>query len=157
MDYESDSPNPYTCNPTQLAALAIHPRTLDIVEDSYFNSLIRPEDIDSETYYRDHEDTIKWHANNQKVSAESVYQSWRDAPKEKIVFQNFCDYLNKYHNNRGKSRTIWSAPIVMGYNIMEFDWVILNRWCQKYNKLFKGKQGLFYNRDKIDLINYSWM
>ena len=40
LDFECDGVNPFTCNPTQLAAIAIHPRTLEIIPDSEFNSFL---------------------------------------------------------------------------------------------------------------------
>ena len=51
FDFETDSPDPHTCQPVELAAIMIDPRKLKIIEKSDFSSMMRPADIDDETYY----------------------------------------------------------------------------------------------------------
>lgn len=156
LDFESDSSDPKTCNPTQLAALAIHPRTLEIIPDSEFNSLICPPTIDDENYESIHKDTIEFHAKNQHITAAEVVSSWRQAPKEKVVWENFMEYLNKYHTSQDR-KNMFTAPLIMGYNILGFDFPIIQRLCEKYGNVDKtGRQNIFYNRDKIDLMLYSF-
>jgi DNA polymerase III epsilon subunit-like protein len=158
VDYESDSPNPLTCSPTQLSAIAIDPRTLQIIPDSTFNSLIRPVDIDCEDYCEAHKSTLEFHGKVMAKSVEEVYQTWLAAPAQKTVWEDFLTYLNKYHNNRSKARTVFSAPIIAGYNILGFDLIIMQRLCEKYHNVDKqGRQTIFYNRDKIDVMNYVFL
>lgn len=152
LDFETDGKDPSICNPVQLACLAIHPRTLEIIPNSEFNSAMRPEDIDEPDYFTKHQDTIEWHAKNQNKTAEEVFTEWKNAPAQKNVWESFLLYLNQYHTDQ-KKRTAWTAPIIAGYNILEFDWLIIQRLCKQYNNLTKdGKPSIFFNRDKLDLI-----
>ena len=156
LDFETDSANPSTCNPTQLAAIAIHPRTLETIADSEFNSMIYPPDIDDVEYEKIHKSTIDFHAKHQKVTAEEIVQSWRQAPKQKVVWENFIEYLSKYHTTQDR-KNMFTAPLIMGYNILGFDFPIIQRLCEKYGNVDKtGRQNIFYNRDKIDLMLYCF-
>ena len=42
FDFETGGANPHTCQPTQIAAVAIHARKLEIQPGGTFNSEIRP-------------------------------------------------------------------------------------------------------------------
>jgi len=154
VDLETDSVDPYSCNPTQLACLMIHPRKLEIIPGSEFNSLIRPLDIDHDDYMDKHKSTIEFHAKNQKATAEQVVSTWKDAPSQKTVWDKFVAYLYKYHTTQSR-KSVYTAPIICGYNILNFDCIILDRMCKTYNNIDKkGKSTIFYYRDKIDVMNY---
>jgi hypothetical protein len=157
LDFESDGSNPNTCDPVQLSTLMIHPRTLAIVEGSEFNTFIKPEGFDLPDYFEAHKDTIEWHARTRKCTVGEILELWKNAPSQKIVWANFITYLEKYHNNKGKNKSMFSAPIIMGYNIIKFDCVIIERLSQKYKNIdSRGQSNIFYPRDRVDLINYSW-
>ena len=53
FDWETDSPDPTTCNPVELAAIPIDPRTLDIKVDKAFNATIKPPGITKEENFTD--------------------------------------------------------------------------------------------------------
>ena len=42
FDFETGSADPRTCQPTQIAAVAIHARKLELQPGGFFNSEIRP-------------------------------------------------------------------------------------------------------------------
>ena len=42
FDFETGGRNPYSCQPTQIAAVAIHARKLELQPGGTFNSEIRP-------------------------------------------------------------------------------------------------------------------
>ena len=44
FDWETDGKDPYSCNPVELAAVPVDPRTLDIKEDRAFKAVIKPDD-----------------------------------------------------------------------------------------------------------------
>jgi len=156
LDFETDGVNPYVAEPTQLAALMIHPRTLKIIPGSEFNSMMRPADIDGETYTVDHKSTIDFHAKNQHSTAELVVASWKNAPNQKQVWQNFVEYLGRYHTTQTK-RGIYTAPLICGYNILGFDCHIIDRLSKQYDNIGKdGRTNLFFGRDKIDLMLYCF-
>jgi DNA polymerase III epsilon subunit-like protein len=152
LDFETDGKDPLTCNPVQLAALAINPRTLEIIPNSEFNSMMRPPDINKPDYFETHQENIEWHAKVQGKTSEEILETWKRAPEQKAVWTQFVDYLNQYHTDQRK-RTVWTAPIIAGYNILQFDFPIIQRLSEKYKNVTKdGKSTLFYNRDKLDLI-----
>ena len=154
MDYESDSVDPYTCQPTQLACLMVEPRTLEIIPGSEFNSLMRPADIDNDNYLQEHKNTIEFHAKNQHSTAEEVVATWKEAPSQKVVWQKFVNYLLQYHTTQSR-KSVWTAPIVAGMNIINFDCIINDRLAKLYGNVDKqGRSTLFYARDRLDLMLY---
>jgi len=151
FDFETTGTNPQECEPVQVAAVVIDPRNLKFMEDSSFNSMMRPpalDDMEIEEYMESDADllsTIKWHAKNQNKTPEEVAQSWKDAPSQKEVWDCFIKYVDKY-NWKGKP---WFAPIPAGMNIRGFDLVIYKR----LNELYHIKMGPFWPRDKIDVMD----
>ena len=78
FDWETDSPNPNTCNPVELAAVPVNPRTLEIKTDQSFRATIRPDDIDSEEYFtKERQGTIAWHAKQRGVKTEEIIADWK--------------------------------------------------------------------------------
>lgn len=159
-DFETDSANPRTCNPVQLGAIIINPRTLTVETDSEFNSGICPEDLlkDEKQYIQDHSDTIAWHSRVQNCTSEQIIEKWKSYPLEKDVYKNFKDYLLKYHT-RTKRQCKFSAPMKAGYNIIRFDNIIIERLCKKYGDVEKsGDMTLFHPRDQIDamMLVFNW-
>ena len=157
FDFESDSPNPFDCQPTQLACIMVHPYTLNIIEGSEFNSMMRPIDIDDETYYLEHQKTIEWHAKNQHKTGQQVFADWKAAPPQKQVWQTFTEYLEKYNSSQSR-KTIYSSPLMCGYNILGFDCIIIDRLAKLHGNIGKdGRNNLFFSRDKIDIMLYCFI
>ena len=144
FDFETDGKDPYTCSPVQLAAMALDPFNLEIVENSQFCSDMRPEReiIDDEgnkkivTPLQEEyltipgvADTLAWHCGIQKKSQEEVLNRWKTAPDQKTVWSLFSKYIYKYNTKR----TQWQAPYAAGMNIKNFDLIISNRLNEKYN------------------------
>lgn len=167
-DFETDSPKPETCEPVQIAALMLHPHTLNIVEDSEFVSYMRPEGIDDKNYLKKNYDTIKWHATNyhpdfyelksgdQDEAVMGILQKWKDAPNQKQVWSDFCTYLLKYNNNQAR-RSKFSAPIRAGANIRRFDNTIVDRMCTRFGTVTKdGEQKIFQPRDVVDIMELAF-
>ena len=46
FDWETDGKDPKNCNPVELAAVPIDPKTLEIRKDKGFQATIRPDGID---------------------------------------------------------------------------------------------------------------
>lgn len=157
FDFETDSPNPLTTNPVQLACVMVSPRTLEIIPNSEFSSNIRPPDIDEKDYYENHKATIEWHAKNLNLKPIQVYENWKTHPEEKLVWNSFKEYLDKYHAESGR-KSKFSAPIASGQNILRFDCLIIERLCRKYNDIDKqGDIRIFNQRDKLDLMNIFFL
>ena len=157
FDFETDSTDPHTCQPVELAAMMINPRKLCFIDGSEFSSMMRPADIDEENYYETHKDTIDWHAKQLKKKPLEILETWKAAPLQKNVWADFKRYLLMYHiqDNRKSS---WTAPVCAGHNIYEFDLPIIKRLSEKYKDVDKnGRTKLFFARDKIDTLNWSFL
>ncbi len=152
FDFESDSTNPHTCNPVQLSAIIINPRTLDIIPNSEFNSFMRPINIDNEDYVDKNKSTIDWHAKVRNCKSDDIINLWKNAPLQKDVFEDFKEYLLRYHT-RTTRKNKFSAPIAAGHNIIKFDIPIMERLSKTYNAIDKeGTSILFNPRDRIDTM-----
>lgn len=142
FDFETDSADPYTCNPVEIAAMVIDPYNLELIESSIFHSNIKPEGLDTEGYLTDEKlQTIKWHCKNRGCSQDELLDIWRNAPPQKNVWTNFVQHINKY--NPGKTQS--NAPVACGMNIRNFDLIISNKLNEKY-KITK-----LFNYEVVDL------
>lgn len=153
FDFETDSPDPHSCNPVQLAAMVINGRTLEIVPNETFCSDMKPEGIDDlEQYTSDKKrmSTVRWHADILNCTTDDVLQRWQDAPAQRHVWSQFSSFVNRF-NSKG---TRWSAPIAGGMNIKNFDLIITDRLNEKY-----GIKTMFWPRDKVDLLEcfFYWL
>lgn len=156
IDFETGSKNPHKTQPIELASVAVHPRTLEIIPNSEFCSLIKP--VSDEKAIELGLDPIEDDALavNQKTREEL-----KKAPSIKSVWSQFCTYVNNY-NTTGK---MWDAPIMVGFNNNGFDDIILNRIATKAPWEFgpvyedRGTIGLFHPITNIDIMKmmYPWM
>lgn len=159
FDFETTSADASRCSPVQLSAIALNPRTLNVIPNSEFNSFMKPHPDD----FVDPE-TVDWHVkirNNQggNYTAETLLKEWETYPPQDIVWKSFTDYLLRYHTN-AKSKTMFSAGIFAGANILSFDCVIIQRLSERYGNVNKeGKSNIAFPRDRIDiqqLLFYWW-
>lgn len=131
-DLETDSPDPHTTNIVELSCVIVHPRNLTIVDR--FHSMMRPANFSSDKlsdYYKEHASTIEWHADTLKKSVDEVLASWEKATPEDIVWNNFTKFLQKYHENPTRPSK-YGCPIAVGYNIVNFDNIIVRRYKEKH-------------------------
>jgi len=118
FDLETTGINPRTCGITQIAAVVIHPRRLEIIGE--FNR-----------------DNIKWH-DDDEVSDEAFKVTGKD--KQFIIDngydpkQAWIDFTNFVYQFNPK-RSAWGAPIPCGYNIVGYDLPLVEKYCQKYGPL----------------------
>ena len=152
FDFETGSRDPHKTQPTQIAAVAIHARKLELQPGGVFNSEIRPI-IDDEKAIAKGFDPLEEEAldktrKNRKDLAK--------APLPKTVWQKFGQFCDKYNFKK----TSYYAPIAAGYNINSFDMPIVQRMCEEYGPMDtkKGKQKLFNPIFTIDLMQhiYCW-
>lgn len=181
LDFETTGKSPYTCQPTQLAAVVIDGRRLTIRDNSLFSSYIQPifdveqcgklglEPVNDEVLEKTH------------ISLGQL----QTAPTLKTVWGQFHQYINRF--NPKKSR--WTAPIKGGFNFDKYDSIIVDRICGgnfkkasvELDKLLSGgiikaegvkipepygfgpweeerqEESLFYPRDSIDLLRIVWL
>jgi len=148
FDWETDGINPNECNPVELAAIPVNPRTLEIKREQAFSANIKPEGIDSESYFtKERKDTIAWHAKQRGVDTSDIIEEWKKGQSEKVVWKNFCNYCAKYEVDK-KAGQWYTEPIPAGYNIVGFDLPIANRLAEKY-----GTKSPFSKVNKIDIMD----
>ena len=149
-DFETGGKNPHTCQITQLAGVMIDLRKLQVIAGSAFNSEVRPilEDGEAKT------------AGVAPIEEEALNVTGKTreqlakAPGPKAVFNAFSEHIARY-NPGGRQ---WGAPIRAGYNINNYDNIILDRLCQQYGYFDKERnsQKLFHPIYSIDLLPIMW-
>ena len=91
FDFETDGTDPNTCNPVELAAVPIEPRTLEIKASKAFSAVIKPPGFNKDEYFtEERQKTIEWHAKQRGVTSADIIKSWKKGKSEKIVWKNFC-------------------------------------------------------------------
>jgi DNA polymerase III epsilon subunit-like protein len=149
FDFETGGRDPRTCQPTQIAALALDGRSLKL--KGTFNSEIWAETDDDKA--------IKMGLAPLEEGALKVTGKTREqiakAPKLKPTWNKFCAFVDKYN---WKS-TPFFAPIPAGYNILGYDMIIIDRLCEEFGPWDKErkKQKLFHQIYKIDMMDNYWM
>ena len=152
FDFETGGANPHTCQPTQIAAVAIHARKLELQPGGVFNSEIRP--------IFDDDKAIKAGFAPLEDKALEITRKTREglakAPLPKTVWNKFSQFCDKYNFKK----TSWTAPIAAGYNINGYDMPIVNRMCEQYGPMDekKGCQKIFNPIFTIDVMQhiYCW-
>lgn len=151
-DFETGSRNPYTTQPIEIASIAVNPRTLEIVPNSEFVSLIKP--LDDKEALDAGLDPIDDEAL--KVNGKTR-EALEKAPPIKSVWKQYMNYISNY-NMSGRE---WDAPVMVGFNNNGFDDIIIDRICTKkpwalgpvYEK--RGCQGLFHPIVNIDIMKMA--
>jgi DNA polymerase III epsilon subunit-like protein len=149
FDMETGGKNPHNCQPTQLAAIAIDGRRL--TPKGVFNSEIRA--------IIDDEKAIAAGLGPIEDEALKVTGKTRDgiakAPDLKIVWGKFVSFVEQYNYN-GSS---FFAPIPVGYNIVNYDMIIVNRLCKEFGPFDekRNSQKLFNQIYKIDMLDNVFM
>ena len=128
FDWETDGKDPHTCNPVELAAVPVDPRTLEIKEDRSFKTVIKPDGFGTDEYFTDErQKTIEWHAKQRGVDSSDIIKSWKKGKSEKIAWKSFCDYCKKF--NIEKTPGSWyTEPISAGYNILDLTFPFVKEW-----------------------------
>lgn len=145
FDFETGSRNPHKTQPTQIAALALDGRNLSV--KGTFNSEICPI-LDDDEAIAIGVDPIEEGAL--KVTGKTR-EKLAEAPSLKSVWSKFTKFVDQY-NWKGDS---FFNPIPVGYNIIGFDLIIINRLCEQFGPWDKTKnqQKLFSKVYKVDLMD----
>lgn len=159
-DLETDStPNAKTgtdeVNPTEIAAVAIHPVTLEIKEKEAFKVTVRPDQFDDENYRtKARESTIAWHADTRGVTKQDILDDWDKGISEKIAWKNFISFCNKYKVKKDPAKKLYyPEPILSGYNINGFDIPIMKRVNEKHKGTWPFSK-MPTSLDLLDIIYY---
>ena len=150
FDFETGSRNPHKTQPTQIAALALDGRNLAV--KGQFNSEIQP--------IFDDEKAISLGLDPIEDEALKITNKTRDqlssAPSLKSVWSKFTKFVSQY-NWKGDA---FFNPIPVGFNIIGFDLIIIDRLCREYGPYDdeRRQQKLFSKVYKIDIMDniFTW-
>src|SRR5687767_6164021 len=125
-DFETGSLSIDEPQPIELAAIHLDPRRLVLGET--FCSLIKPRDF------------TKVEAPALAVNKKTI-EELQQAPTLEQVFPDFANFVNKFN----KQKSPYNAPIMAGYNILNFDFPIMSVLCKefKYWDHKRNQQKLF--------------
>jgi DNA polymerase III epsilon subunit-like protein len=143
FDFETGSRNPHKTQPTQIAAIALDGRNLAV--KGQFNSEIQP--------IFDDEKAISLGLDPIEDEALKITNKTRDqlaeAPSIKSVWSKFTKFVSQYN---WKGDTFFN-PIPVGFNIIGFDLIIVDRLCREYGPYDseRNQQKLFSKVYKIDI------
>ena len=150
FDFETGSRNPHKTQPTQIAAIALDGRNLKL--KGTFNSEIKPI-IDEEEAIASGLDPLQDEAL--KITGKNR-EALAEAPSLKSVWSKFTKFVLQY-NWKGDS---FFNPIPVGFNIIGFDMIIINRLCKEFGPWDKEReqQKLFSKIYKIDIMDniFAW-
>lgn len=150
FDFETGSRNPHKTQPTQIAAIALDGRTLSM--KGQFNSEIKPI-FDDKQAIAAGLDPIEDEAL--KITKKTREQL-ENAPSLKSVWSKFTKFVDQY-NWKGEP---FFNPIPVGFNIIGFDLIIVNRLCKEFGPWDKEKEQpkLFSKVYKIDIMDtvFAW-
>lgn len=151
FDFETTSVNPHKAEITQIGACVVNPRNLKIIDEfgelqadgTRTGYMVRPLDVD----------------NIEKGALEITgftLEQLAQAPHPDVVFPKFINWVQSH--NHGKNGGTYTAPIPAGYNILGYDMIILNRYCEKYGCYDEKRQQqkLFNSIHKFDLMDHMW-
>jgi DNA polymerase III epsilon subunit-like protein len=151
-DYETTGIDPNKCQLTQIAAMVIDSRTLNVKQGGLFNTEVCP--------IFDDERAISLGYAPVEAKALEVTRKTKEglmgAPEEKVAWANFRSFCKRF-NPSGDS---YKAPIPAGYNINGYDSIITKRMCDKYGPVDKnGRPSLFNPIFKLDVMDmmFSWL
>ena len=153
-DFETGSRCASTTQPIQIAAVAIHPQKLEILEGGVFESLMKPE-LDDEKAVEMGVDPIQDEALavNHKTREEL-----KTAPKAKVVWKSFEKWVKTFNPKGNK----WGRPVKCGFNNNKFDDIIVNRLCGEEPYAFGPYDTEYYQEEifhpihSIDVMKLCW-
>lgn len=150
FDFETGSRNPNKTQPTQIAAIALDGRNFSV--KGQFNSEIKP--------ILDEEEAIAAGLDPVQDEALKITGKKREllekAPSLKSVWTKFTKFVSQ-HNWKGDT---FFNPIPVGFNIIGFDMIIINRLCKEFGPWDKEReqQKLFSKVYKFDIMDniFAW-
>lgn len=141
-DLETTGKDPSKVYPIQFAAIVLDGITLKPIEGEVFNQMCKPPDFEQMK-----EDTglLQFHAKHRGMTPDEVVDLVDKSPKMELVFNQFKAFVSQ-------QRTKGKDPVLGGFNIANYDNVILGR-------LLDGKKGgwnpIFY-LDAMQMC-YTWL
>ncbi|MEN8846011.1 MAG: 3'-5' exonuclease [Candidatus Arcticimaribacter sp.] len=152
FDFETTGRNPHKCQPTQIAAVAIHARKLELQPNGIFESKIKCITNDEKAIAAGFDPIEEGALEKTRRTRASL----REGPMPKTVWKNFAKFCDQFNFKK----TPWYAPIPAGFNISSFDMTIVQRLCEEHGPTSDktGEQTVFHPIFKMDLMQhiYCW-
>lgn len=153
-DLETGSRRAWTTQPIQIAAVAIHPQKLEILEGGVFESMMKP--------VLDDDKAIELGLDPIEDGALEVNKKTRKeletAPKLSVVWKSFEQWVKTFNPKGNK----WNRPVKAGFNNNKFDDIIINRICGEepygfgpYDEEYSQEE-LFHPIHSIDVMKLCW-
>lgn len=136
-DTETGSVDPHTTEVLQIAAVAINPRSLKVIEGSEFNIYCKPRD-----WGKVEEGALRVNKLSKEIIDEKGFEL-------KTAWTQFTEYLQSFNRKGSK----FTAPIPCGANIRNFDMIIFDRLCKEFN----SPQDLFFRRNIVDVLDLAFL
>jgi len=141
LDLETSSLDTKNCEILEIGAIAINPINFTIADK--FSSLVKPDKMD---------EISQSALDVNRISKDEL----ESAPVSKVVFDMFGEWITKF--NYSNNNNIFSAPICAGWNIVNFDMPILDRYLKKYNfwDNKRNQRKLLSPLIIMDVMHYMW-
>lgn len=145
MDFETGGLNTETCQITQICAIMLNPRTLRVEPNGIFNSEVQP------IWEEEKAIAAGWSPVDQKAldKTRKTKEKLNESPPFKIVWEKYLQFHKKFN----PTRSMYKAPIMVGYNIINFDMPITERLCQKFGPTYKDRGALFSSMHCYDVFD----
>jgi DNA polymerase III epsilon subunit-like protein len=138
FDFETNGLDTRTCEPIQVAGMALDPVSLKPLPGATFESLMRPDNLDAIDDTPEKRKALEINGKSKRMLA--------DAPAQSEVWRSFVAFVKQF-NPRGNSP--FSAPLPAGKNIRAFDLPIARRLCETHKTPWP-----FNDRESEDLEDH---
>lgn len=143
-DLETTGRNPYICEPIEISAICADINTLELKTDQMGNLLVFTTLVKPPTDCIIEEKALQ----KNKITLEMLAAT--EVPDQKFAFEQFCGFCRQFQRTDKK----WDACYAAGFNIHNFDNIIMDRMCQRYE--YEDKEGdylLFHPFHSFDLFD----
>lgn len=140
FDYETTAANPNKAQIWQIGAVIINRNSLKITDT--FKAEMKPMDMDN--------------IEEGALQATGITrEKLLTFPETSVIWPTFVNWVTK-HN---KKKSVYTAPIPSGYNIIGYDMPITRRYCQMFKTAWdeeRQDQKLFSQVYKFDILDHIW-
>lgn len=152
FDIETGSKNPHKTQVTQISALVLEPRKLEIIDGGVFDSEVCPI-FDEAKATELGVDPVEQEALNVTHKTQAQLETARNI---EAVWKDFVEFVGRYKKSRDKSS--WGNPVPAGFGIKNFDTHIINKLCQQYGPYDEkySSQKIFHPIHSFDLLDDIW-
>lgn len=149
-DFETGGLNPNRCQITQLSAIVLNPRTFEPIDGAVFNAEVNPI-WDEEKAVSLGLDPVAQEALDKTHKTKEQLQKCSTID---IVWKEYVEFVKRYKTGK----TNWNNPVPVGFNIINYDSVIINRLCKEYGPYDEkyNTQKIYHPTYQIDIMHDIW-